>query len=176
LHRSTSQAVRCLANDLTAFVRQRFSRDVWLLRLPDVWGHSFDLLTGNENSTLAFELIPEWLTAYRDRFRELSSPDRRFVRYALGEALAARVGRTASLSLAGQPSADLALAVLRHPDPPKPRDLSHLLRLVAKNKGSTEVWEGCWAFARASGESLLRLSLRMVGALRLAACPMCVRY
>ncbi len=148
------------ANDLTAFVRQRFSRGVWLLRLPDVWGDSFDLLIGHENSTLALELIPEWLTAYRDRFRELSSTDRQFVRYALGEALAARVGRTASLSLARQPSADVALAVLRHPDPPKPHDLSPLLQLVAKNKGSTEVWEGCWAFARTSGESLLKYSGR----------------
>ena len=44
------------ASSLTAFVRQRFSRGVWLLRLPDVWGDPFDLLIGNENSTLALEL------------------------------------------------------------------------------------------------------------------------
>jgi hypothetical protein len=143
---------------LTAFVRNRFARGMWLLRLPDLWGEQVDVLVGDESTTLALEMIPEWLSEYRDRFHELSNPQRRFVRYALGDALAARVGRMESLSLSRQPSTDVALAVLRHSDPPKSRDLLHLLQIVERSKEPPEVWEGAWAFAGHERDRLLRYS------------------
>jgi len=143
---------------LTAFVRQEFSKGLWLLRLPDLWGDPFDILVGDDSNTLALEMIPDWLGEYASRFRELSTPQRRFVRFALGDAVAARVGRHGALSIGRAVAADVALHVLRHADPPRNADLLPLLKAVDKAEDSAIEWEGCWAFGAIADDGLRRFS------------------
>lgn len=144
------------AEDLTSFVRQRFSDAVWILRLPDIWGEQFDLLVGDEHGTCVLEMVRESLLEYRDRFRALASPTRRFIRHVLGEAVAARVGRDGAVTVRRQASADVGQAVLRHAEPPRSRDLEDLLRLVARGGTGPEVWDGAWALVRSEDGALVR--------------------
>jgi hypothetical protein len=116
--------------NLAEFVSHCFSSDAWALRLRDIWNEPFDLLIGDGGIETAVELIPEWLLAYRDFFKDLSSERRRFVRFALGDALAARIGQGGSITIRRPVSTDVALKVLRHAEPPKAQDLERLLKII----------------------------------------------
>lgn len=136
---------------LTTFMRQHFGRDTWLLCLPDLWGNRFEIFV---DDPIAIEMVAEWFGEYRQRFQHLSTTQRRFVRFALGEALAARVGKTGPVKISRQPSPDVALCILRHQDPPKPRDLTGLVKLAAKAGLSSAIWEAAWALEAADGKLL----------------------
>ena len=53
-----------------------FSADLWELSLRDVWGESFGVLMGDVAEPMSLEAVPEWLMTYRERFRDLSHPQR----------------------------------------------------------------------------------------------------
>lgn len=142
---------------LTGFVSQHFGRGMWFLRLPDLWGERFDIFVGEDKGGLSVEMIADWLGDYRDRFRHLSMPERRFLRFALGDALAARVGKAGAVKIVRQPSPDVALSVLRHPEQPKARDLTKLVQAAASPAPPDRGWEGAWALSDPDGR-LLRYS------------------
>ena len=148
--------------NLTEFVRRCFSSDAWALRLRDIWNEPFDLLIGDGGIETAVELIPEWLFAYRDRFHDLSSERRRFVRFVLGDALDARVGQGRSITIRRPVSIDVALKVLRHDEPPKAQDLAKLLRVLKVTiapENFQQTVEGSWAFQKQGMEELLRFEV-----------------
>jgi len=143
-------------NDLTEFARRCFSSDAWALRLRDIWNEPFDLLVGDGGVETVVELVPEWLSAYAERFRELSSDRRRFVRYSLGEALSARVGGSRGIAVRWQISSDVAGKVLRHTQAPNAQDVEKLLKLIINAEGIQCNFEGTWAFQRQETDELLR--------------------
>ena len=141
---------------LTDFARRCFSGNVWVLRLLDVWGEAFDLLVGDATSDIVVELIPEWLLPYRDRFQNLSGDKRRFVRHALGNALADRVGRGGGVTVQRKVSKDVALTVLRSLEAPAKEDIEKLLELVIEPVSAASDMEGLWAFRKPEADDLLR--------------------
>jgi len=142
--------------NLTEFVRRCFSSDAWALRLRDIWNEPFDLLVGDGGLETAVELVPEWLFAYRDRFRDLASERRRFVRFVLGDALAARIGQGGSITIRRLISTDVALKVLRHAEPPKAQDLEKLLKIIITMEDFQQTVEGSWTFQKQGTEEFLR--------------------
>jgi hypothetical protein len=142
--------------NLAEFVSHCFSSDAWALRLRDIWNEPFDLLIGDGGIETAVELIPEWLLAYRDFFKDLSSERRRFVRFALGDALAARIGQGGSITIRRPVSTDVALKVLRHAEPPKAQDLERLLKIIIAAEYLQQTVEGSWAFQKQGTEEFLR--------------------
>lgn len=142
--------------NLAEFLEQCFSQSVWGLSLRDIWNETFELLIGDTGATTVLELIPEWLLVYRDCFRELSNEGRRFVRFALGDALTARINRGAGVTICRVPSKDVALEVLRNSKPPNEKDLKRLLQLVSDGEAPIESLEDVWAFARSAENELLR--------------------
>ena len=143
---------------LTGFVSQHFGRGMWFLRLPDLWGERFDIFVGEDKGGLCIEMIADWLGEYRDRFRQVSTPQRRFVRFALGDALATRVAKTGAIKIVRQASSDVALCVLRHPEQPNARDLTRLVQAAARPAPPDSGWEAAWAFTAPDG-CLLRYSV-----------------
>lgn len=140
---------------LSAHFGQTFCGEAWALRLPDLWGDQFDILMGETASELVLERVPRWLAEYGDRFSELSTSARRFVPEVLGAALSSRIDQRSSLILRSD-SADVALAVLKHQEPPKAKDLKSLFRNAAKQLSTSDDLQNCWAFERSNGSGLLR--------------------
>ena len=139
------------ATDCPASLSQHMSRtfgsDVWRVRVADVWGVPFDVWVGDDAGLLVLESVPDWLFAYRDRFRHLSTPGRRFIRRRLGDALADRLGKPAGVKLLRTPAQDALLAVLLHELPPSVEDITELLRAVVRETNGAPPLEGAWAFA-----------------------------
>lgn len=143
-------------NNLTDFARGCFSASPWVLRLRDLWEDTFDLLIGDATAAVVVELVPVWLLPYRAHFKSLSTENRRFVRYTLGNALSDRVGDGAGVTVRRSVSKDVALTVLRSAEPPRPQDLEKLLRLVIETESAASDMEGLWAFAKPEAEEFLR--------------------
>jgi len=135
-----------------------FSDEPWCLRLHDLWGETIELLIGGENGTISLDMIPDWLAAYRDRFHSLSCEQRRFIRWSLGDALRARLGSQACITVQREVSADVAKRVLGHEEAPNPRDLEKLIpRSAESGAGITPGGiSGLWAFSRSGDGTPLR--------------------
>jgi hypothetical protein len=151
-------SLKTTPNNLTEFVRRCFSSDAWALRLRDIWNDPFDLLIGDGGIETTVELVPEWLFAYRGKFKDLASDRRRFVRFVLGDALAARIGQGGSISVQRAVSPDVALKVLRDAEPPKAADLERLLKIVVASEDFHGALEEAWAFQDQGTDKLSRFA------------------
>jgi hypothetical protein len=142
--------------NLTNFLRESFAGSLWVLHLRDIWGEAFGLLVGETGTTVELDLVPDWFSMYKDRFHSLSNAQHRFVSYALGDAVAARIGHAAGVNIHRQVSRELAMQVLRDPRPPRAEDLHRLLKIVVDRETTSESLAGVWAFARAEDNDLLQ--------------------
>ncbi len=141
-------------SSLTAFVRQQFANGDWALRLPDLWNNPIEILVGDNSHPLSLEMIPDWLSEYKTLFNDLSTQNRRFLRFALGDVLAARVSKGRGVTIVRQFSPDVALRVLHDEQPPRPADLTRLVKAAASTQDPKCSWEGAWALATSDGELL----------------------
>ncbi|MBN1671101.1 MAG: hypothetical protein JXR37_08725 [Kiritimatiellae bacterium] len=135
-----------------------FSKEPWCLRLHDLWGETVEILIGGESTSISMDMVPDWLAAYGDRFHALSCVERRFIRWSLGDALRARLGSQASVSVQRAVSADVARCVLVHDEPPDPQDLDKLISRSAESGAvlTPKGLSGCWAFCRAGDGNPLK--------------------
>lgn len=145
-----------LPASLAQHVSRMFGSERWLLRVADVWGDRFDVSVGDERGSLDLESVPEWLLAYRERFRHLSTRDRRFIQRRLGDALAERLGKSPGVTLRRSSAPDALLAVLLHETPPSVGDITKLLRPIVREADWACSLEGAWTFATPDGQTPLR--------------------
>ncbi len=139
-----------LAEDL----QQCFSREPWRLRIFDIWGEDIDLMI-DESGTL--ELIPEWLVKYSDRFRSLSTEDRRFVAFNVGDTVQKRLGDTSAVRVNRKVGSDVLELILAHDTPPNANDLDRLLKgYVDIGSLAAADLENLWCFQDLEDGSLLR--------------------
>jgi hypothetical protein len=147
---------------LADYYRQQFAKEPWILRLFDIWEdrmNPVELLVGDEEALVTIEMIPEWLLKYRDRFKDLSTSARRFVKRAVGDALRERVAKNSQAKIRREIAVDVARAVLSDSIPPEASDLENLLKwLTFPSAATPDALDGVWAFARAENGEVLRYS------------------
>ena len=121
------EAAACLAD----VVRASFCRDLWLLKLYDVWKEPFDVWVGPGGSELQLEKVPEWLVRYKAAFQVLTNESRRFVAWNVGDAVGERLGDDGTVEVR-RTGADVADRVLLAEQLIQPRDLLPLLKLLGE--------------------------------------------
>ena len=154
---SDSGAATCLAD----VVRATFCNNLWVLKLYDIWKESFDVWVGPDGSELELEKVPEWLGRYKAAFQSLTIESRRFIAWNVGDAVGERLAESGNIRVrkAGK---DVADCVLLADQPPKPRDVLPLLKLLGEDSLNTADLEGRWVLQREKGdESLLRFRSRL---------------
>ena len=149
---SAPGAAACLADVVCA----SFCNKLWLLKLYDIWKEPFDVWVGPGGSELKLEKVPEWLGRHKAAFQSLTTESRRFVAWNVGDAVAERLGEGGNVEVK-KTSEDVADCVLLADQPPQPRDVLPLLKLLAEESLNTADLEGRWVLQREGGdESLLR--------------------
>ena len=149
---SAGGAAACLAD----VVRASFCNDLWLLKLYDIWKKPFDVWVGPGGSELALEKVPEWLGRYKAAFQSLTTESRRFIAWNVGDAVGERLGESGNVPVR-KTGKDVADCVLLADQPPQPRDVLPLLKLLGEESLNTADLEGRWVLQRERGdESLLR--------------------
>lgn len=149
---SAGEAAACLAD----VVRASFCNDLWLLKLHDIWKEPFDVWVGPDGSELALEKVPEWLGRYRAAFQSLTTESRRFIAWAVGDAVGERLGEDGNVEVK-KTGKDVADCVLVANQRPQPSDVLRLLKLLSEESLNTADLKGRWALQREGGdESLLR--------------------
>jgi hypothetical protein len=143
-------AVACLAD----VVRASFCKDLWLLKLYDVWKEPFDVWVGPGGSELQLEKVPEWLVRYKAAFQVLTNESRRFVAWNVGDAVDERLGEDGTVEVR-RTGADVADRVLLAEQLIQPRDLFPLLKLLGERPLNTADLQGRWAVQRDGNESSL---------------------
>lgn len=133
----------CLAD----VVRASFCRDLWLLKLYDVWKTPFDVWVGPTGSELQLEKVPEWLVRYKAAFQVLTNESRRFVAWNVGDAVGERLGEDGTLKVR-RIGADVADHVLLAAQLIQPKDLLPLLKLLGERPLNTADLQGRWAVQR----------------------------
>jgi hypothetical protein len=152
----TATNVSLKAGCLADVVRGAFCKDLWLLRLYDLWKDPFDVWVGPGGQQLLLETVPDWLSRYSSTFEDLTTESRRFVAWKVGDALRDRVGAEGNVDLR-KPSPELADRVLMWEQPPKLEDLTRLLKLLGEESLTPSALDGRWAFECAGTEhNLLR--------------------
>ena len=130
--------------------------DLWVLKLYDIWRKPFDVWVGPGGSELELEKVPEWLGRYKAGFQSLTTESRRFIAWNVGDAVGERLGESGNV-LVRKTGKDVADCVLLADQPPQPRDVLPLLRLLREESSSTADLEGRWVLQREGGdEALLR--------------------
>ena len=148
---SAGEAAACLAD----VVRASFCNDLWLLKLHDIWKEPFDVWVGPDGSELALEKVPEWLGRYRAAFQSLTTESRRFIAWAVGDAVGERLGEDGNVEVK-KTGKDVADCVLVANQRPQPSDVLRLLKLLSEESLNTADLKGRWALQREGGdESLL---------------------
>ena len=84
---------------LSDIVRRQFQKDLWLLKLYDLWGSPFDVGVGPGGQELQIEKVPEWLSRYKSAFAHLTTDDRKFVARKVGDALEECLGNQANVDV-----------------------------------------------------------------------------
>ena len=149
---SAGGAAACLAD----VVRASFCNDLWLLKLYDIWKKPFDVWVGPGGSELELEKVPEWLGRYKAAFQSLTTESRRFIAWNVGDAVGERLGESGNVPVR-KTGKDVADCVLLADQPPQPRDVLPLLKLLGEESLNTADLEGRWVLQREGGdESLLR--------------------
>ena len=164
---SAGGAAACLAD----VVRASFCNDLWLLKLYDIWKEPFDVWVGPDGSELELEKVPEWLGRYKAAFQSLTTESRRFIAWNVGDAVGERLGESGNVRVrkAGK---DVADCVLLAEQPPQPRDVLPLLKLLGEDSLNTADLEGRWVLQREKGdESLLRFDPDCLYLVRTAQTP-----
>jgi hypothetical protein len=150
---NSSSKATCLAD----IVRSAFSRDLWLLKLFDLWKRPFDVLIGPDGPPLQMESIRDWLSLYSSAYEELTTESRRFLDWRIADALRERLGKEGNVDIR-EPSPDVADRVLLSQLAPKSTDLKRLLSLLGEHEPlEPSTLEGRWAFqSAAKDQPLLR--------------------
>jgi hypothetical protein len=132
---------------LADVVRASFCRDMWLLKLHDLWKEPFDVWVGPGGSELRLEKVAEWLVRYKGAFKVLRSEQRRFVAWNVGDAVGERLGEDGAVEV-GRTGADVADRVLLAKQIIQPKDLLPLLKLLGEGPLNTADLQGRWAVQR----------------------------
>jgi hypothetical protein len=150
---NSSSKAKCLAD----IVRTAFSKDLWLLKLFDLWKRPFDVLIGPDGPPLQMESIRDWLSPYSSAYEELTTESRRFLDWRIADALRERLGKEGNVDIR-EPSPDVADRVLLSQLAPKSTDLKRLLSLLGGHVPlEPSTLEGRWAFqSAAKDQTLLR--------------------
>ena len=149
---SAGGAAACLAD----VVRASFCNNLWLLKLYDIWKDPFDVWVGPGGSELELEKVPEWLGRHKAAFQSLTTENRRFIAWNVGDAVGERLGEGGNVAVK-KTGEDVADCVLLADQPPQPRDVLPLLKLLGEESLNTADLEGRWVLQREGGdESLLR--------------------
>ena len=150
--RSIGRPSTCLAD----VVRASFADDLWLLQLYDVWKEPFVIEVGAGSAKLNIEKVPEWLRHYKSTFRDLSTDERRFVAWNVGDAVYERLGHDGNVEVT-KTASDVPDRVLLANEAPRPKDLEALLKLLGEDLLGASRFDGRWALQReGNGGSLLR--------------------
>jgi hypothetical protein len=142
----------CLAD----VVRASFTDDLWFLLLYDVWKDPFFIGVGPGSDKLNIEKVPEWLGRYKSAFRDLSTDERKFVAWNVGDAVGERLGPDGNVEVT-KTGPDVPDRILLSNDVPRPKDLEALLKLLSDGPLGTRRLDGRWALQReGNGGPLLR--------------------
>ena len=162
-----SPRAECLAD----IVRGAFCKDLWVLKLYDLWENPFDVWVGPGGQKLELEMVPDWLSRYGSSFDDLTTESRRFVAWRVGDALRDRLNEDGNIDVR-KASPDVADRVLLSNEPPKPADLTRLLNLLGEDPLKPSILDGRWAFQRAGTEqTLLQFDPETLYLLRTAETP-----
>lgn len=131
---------------LTDYFKKCFSKAPWMLVIKDIWGEEFQVMVGDNSAEMTLNMVPEWLTAYKDCYKGLANANRQFVTYALGSALRERLSAGSGIIVTRDIPLDVAESVLKAPMPPKVEDLNKVLDIVLRAENAPEIPEGAWAF------------------------------
>lgn len=138
------------AQTLAAHLCRCFHEDEALVTVFDLWGEPLELFLGSEQGLPLLEQVPEWLVPYSEEFRPISSDQRRYVPYKLGQALSQVLDGVIKRG----PLPETASQVLRADKAPKERDLVPLLRALESRNEVT--LDGCWGIVDLHDGSVLQ--------------------
>ncbi len=146
------------ADSLSAHLQALFASEPWFLRVYDIWQQPIEILVGDADNRLLLEMVPEWLTKYQHTFADVSAAERRFIPWALGDAIRERLGKGKAISFNRGVSADIAAAVLTHADTPKEEHLVPLIQAILRDKDTppANLLTGLWALKSSRDGTLVR--------------------
>jgi hypothetical protein len=150
----TSQPPDRQSTSLADVVKASFTNDLWLLQIYDIWKDPFVIEVGPGSCKLNIEKVPEWLGRYKSGFKSLSSDERKFVAWNVGDAVYERLGTDGNVEVK-KTGFDVADCVLSSDDAPRPRDLEALLKLLDYGSLGTSRLDGRWALQREGNDGPL---------------------
>jgi len=153
-----SQDVSRSPKNLTEYLQRSFSDEPWCLQLYDIWDNKIEIMVGDEDFSAELEMVPEWLTKYRDCFEDLSDDSRHFIPFSIGDAVNKRLNDQQNISIIREVSPDVAKSVLENDTPPAPEDLVKLLKQLDLDEYEyvKNPLDGLWCLVRAQDKQLLR--------------------
>lgn len=145
---------------LSEFFQDGFvSQKTWELTLYDLEKQPITLPIWNSEFFIELQMIPEWLSKYKDGFLKSSDENCRFISYKLGEILNKRLEKKICIEV----TSDILRKVLLWDYPPDGEDLvrifERLRKLEAKYKNSyfnADYLQGVWCFKRFGNGEFLR--------------------
>jgi len=145
-------------SNLTEYFYTCFSKTDWWLTIKDIWGDEIQLIVSASPSVTEtkLEMIPEWLIEYKRFFKRLSDENRRFISFALGDAIRERLADNSWIKR--DISSEIAECVLKAAEPPKLKDLTELLNRILRTEKPLEILDGAWAFINSSDGSVIRFN------------------